>query len=67
MALSQREILELARKPEGEKLAVNVNHNKVTSFFFSSSVLPLTVDKITLQPEVKIVEPLEERSRSNGH
>ena len=33
VALSQRQILELTKKPEGEKLVVNVNHNKVTSFF----------------------------------
>ena len=34
VALSQRQILELTKKPEGEKLVVNVNHSKVTSFFF---------------------------------
>ena len=33
VALSQRQILELRKKPKGEKLVVNVNHNKVTSFF----------------------------------
>ena len=33
VALSQGQILELRKKPEGEKLVVNVNHNKVTSFF----------------------------------
>ena len=34
VALSQMQILELTKKPEGEELVVNVNHKKVTSFFF---------------------------------
>ena len=33
VALSQRQILELTKKPEGEKLVLNVNHKKLTFFF----------------------------------
>ena len=44
VALSKRQILELTKKSEGEKLVLNVNHNKL-EFFFSLSVFPLAVDK----------------------
>ena len=45
--------MELRKKPEGEKLVVNVNHNKVTSFFqiYNDALSQLQILNLATKPE----------------